>query len=41
VSPLQTDTTHHAVVPAFRAWEEALGGAPAAAASNPKTRVVK
>jgi len=24
VSPLQTDTTHHAVLPAFRAWEPAL-----------------
>jgi 5'-nucleotidase len=24
VSPLHTDTTHHAVIPAFRAWEPAL-----------------
>jgi 5'-nucleotidase len=24
VSPLHTDTTHHAVLPAFRAWEPAL-----------------
>jgi 5'-nucleotidase len=24
ITPLQTDTTHHAVVPAFRAWEAAL-----------------
>ena len=28
VSPLHTDTTHHAVLPAFRAWEEALKGVP-------------
>jgi 5'-nucleotidase len=26
VSPLQTDTTHHAVLPAFRAWEELMRG---------------
>ena len=26
VTPLQTDTTHHAVVPAFRGWEKALHG---------------
>ena len=26
VSPLQTDTTHHAVVAAFKAWESALSG---------------
>ena len=25
VTPLQSDTTHHAVVPAFKAWEELLG----------------
>ena len=25
VTPLQTDTTHHAVIAAFRAWEPALG----------------
>ena len=24
ITPLQTDTTHHAVLPAFRAWEAAL-----------------
>jgi len=24
ITPLQTDTTHHAVIPAFRAWEAAL-----------------
>ena len=33
VSPLQTDTTHHAVVPAFRAWEPLLAGE--VAATNP------
>ncbi|HEV7500000.1 MAG TPA: hypothetical protein VGQ33_08365, partial [Vicinamibacteria bacterium] len=27
VSPLQSDTTHHAVVGAFRAWLPALGAA--------------
>jgi 5'-nucleotidase len=27
VSPLQSDTTHHAVVPAFRGWLPALGAA--------------
>lgn len=27
VTPLQTDTTHHAVLSAFRAWEKALHGA--------------
>jgi 5'-nucleotidase len=26
VTPLQTDTTHHAVLTAFRAWEKALHG---------------
>ncbi len=31
VTPLQTDTTHHAVVPAFKAWELALrNGKPSA-----------
>jgi 5'/3'-nucleotidase len=24
ITPLQTDTTHHAVVPALRAWQDAL-----------------
>ena len=38
VSPLQTDTTHHAVLAAFRAWEPELG---APAVANPSTRVVK
>jgi 5'-nucleotidase len=38
VSPLQTDTTHHAVLAAFRAWEPELG---ATAVLNPSTRVVK
>jgi 5'-nucleotidase len=40
VSPLHTDTTHHAVLPAFRAWEAALAGAPIVA-SNPAGRVLK
>lgn len=30
VTPLQSDTTHHAVIPAFRTWEAALGGGEAA-----------
>jgi 5'-nucleotidase len=34
VSPLQSDTTHHAVLPAFRAWVSALGGAPPAAKAH-------
>ena len=39
VSPLQTDTTHHAVVPAFRAWERLLAGDSAVA--EPPGRVLK
>src|SRR5687767_592426 len=35
VSPLQTDTTHHAVVPAFRAWEGALNSSEEPQASGP------
>ena len=37
VSPLQTDTTHHAVLAAFRAWEPLLG----AVVANPAGRVLK
>ena len=40
VSPLHTDTTHHAVVSALRAWESLLAGEPAVA-SNPAGRVLK
>lgn len=40
VSPLHTDTTHHAVMPALRAWEGLLAGAPVVA-SNPSGRVLK
>lgn len=41
VSPLHTDTTHHAVLAAFRAWESALGVSAPKGVSNPPTRVVK
>ena len=40
VSPLQTDTTHHAVLPAFRAWESLLAGE-AAGGFDPSGRVIK
>jgi 5'-nucleotidase len=40
VSPLHTDTTHHAVLPALRAWESLLAGEPVVA-SNPTGRVLK
>ena len=41
VSPLQTDTTHHAVLPAFRAWEPAAANerrASRASPSGPRAR---
>jgi 5'/3'-nucleotidase len=44
VSPLQTDTTHHAVVAAFRSWLAALGPAekgPPPALGDPPSRVIK
>jgi 5'-nucleotidase len=41
VTPLQTDTTHHAVVAAFRSWEGELGGEAAPSPSAPKAGVVK
>ena len=40
VSPLHTDTTHHAVLPAFRAWEPLLADEPVVA-TNPPGRVLK
>jgi 5'-nucleotidase len=42
VTPLQTDTTHHAVLAAFRGWEAVLSGRPAEKGlSDPPSRVVK
>jgi len=44
ITPLHTDTTHHAVIPAFRAWEVALRGdreGEPRVASDPPARVVK
>ena len=42
ITPLQTDTTHHAVLKAFRAWEPALRNGHGCAGSNevaPRVRV--
>src|SRR5262245_14075460 len=42
ITPLQTDTTHHAVLAAFRSWEGTLSGrAEAKGVSEPPGRVVK
>lgn len=40
ITPLQTDTTHHQVIAAFRAWESTLSGR-VKGVSEPPTRVVK
>jgi 5'-nucleotidase len=38
VTPLQTDTTHHAVIAAFRSWEAAMGGQEAAERARAEER---